>query len=216
MRQELVHLGNGAHALAIQILGNSEDAADAVHDAFASVLEKPGSWDRQCYETLEEAVVLVNRFLAESAATIGWPAADTEVELGLTDILVHLPGRGTEAMRIETSGWGDLRTFFGDEAHANGNGFTSYPDTGAHSEDAADNVFFRKDAVDMAAFLLRQAMIMREIRERGETNYWMNYRLLGLDPRIGWGRRSHVDQTAVALEKYFREWVAEQGIGEEA
>ncbi len=47
MRQELVHLGNGAHALAIQILGNSEDAADAVHDAFASVLEKPGAWDRR-------------------------------------------------------------------------------------------------------------------------------------------------------------------------
>lgn len=45
MRQELVHLGNGAHALAIQILGNSEDAADAVHDAFATVLEKPGSYD---------------------------------------------------------------------------------------------------------------------------------------------------------------------------
>jgi RNA polymerase sigma-70 factor (ECF subfamily) len=47
MRQELVHLGNGAHALAIQILGNSDDAADAVHDAFASVLEKPDSWDHR-------------------------------------------------------------------------------------------------------------------------------------------------------------------------
>ena len=47
MRQELVHLGNGAHALAIQILGDSDDAADAVHDAFASVLEKPGSYDRE-------------------------------------------------------------------------------------------------------------------------------------------------------------------------
>jgi RNA polymerase sigma-70 factor (ECF subfamily) len=47
MRQELVRLGNGAHALAIQILGNSDDAADAVHDAFASVLEKPASWDRR-------------------------------------------------------------------------------------------------------------------------------------------------------------------------
>ena len=47
MRQELVHLGNGAHALAIQILGNSEDAADAVHDAFAAVLEKPESWDHR-------------------------------------------------------------------------------------------------------------------------------------------------------------------------
>ena len=38
MRQELAHLGNGAHALAIQILGNSDDAADAVHDAFATAL----------------------------------------------------------------------------------------------------------------------------------------------------------------------------------
>lgn len=45
MRQELVQLGNGAHALAIQILGNSDDAADAVHDAFATVLEKPASYD---------------------------------------------------------------------------------------------------------------------------------------------------------------------------
>ena len=45
MRQELVQLGNGAHALAIQILGNSEVAADAVHDAFASVLEKPASYE---------------------------------------------------------------------------------------------------------------------------------------------------------------------------
>ena len=47
MRQELVQLGNGAHALAMQILGNSDDAADAVHDAFAAVLEKPASYDGQ-------------------------------------------------------------------------------------------------------------------------------------------------------------------------
>jgi RNA polymerase sigma-70 factor (ECF subfamily) len=47
MRQELVHLGNGAHALAIQILGNSEDAADAVHDAFAAVLARPESYDHE-------------------------------------------------------------------------------------------------------------------------------------------------------------------------
>ena len=41
MRQELAQLGNGAHALAIQILGNVDDAADAVHDSFASVLSRP-------------------------------------------------------------------------------------------------------------------------------------------------------------------------------
>ncbi|MDX1499368.1 MAG: sigma-70 family RNA polymerase sigma factor [Woeseiaceae bacterium] len=45
MRQQLARLGGGAHALAIQILGNSEDAADAVHDAFAVVLAKPGAYD---------------------------------------------------------------------------------------------------------------------------------------------------------------------------
>ena len=45
MRQQLAQLGGGAHALATQILGNTEDAADAVHDAFASVLAKPDAYD---------------------------------------------------------------------------------------------------------------------------------------------------------------------------
>ncbi len=45
MRQELAQLGGGAHALAIQILGNADDAADAVHDAFAVVLAKPDAYD---------------------------------------------------------------------------------------------------------------------------------------------------------------------------
>ncbi|MEJ2382783.1 MAG: sigma factor-like helix-turn-helix DNA-binding protein [Xanthomonadales bacterium] len=43
MQNELAALGNGAHALAIQILGNPDDAADAVHDAFAQVLARPYS-----------------------------------------------------------------------------------------------------------------------------------------------------------------------------
>ena len=45
MKQQLVQMGSGAHALAIQILGNPEDAADAVHDAFAVVLSRPGAYD---------------------------------------------------------------------------------------------------------------------------------------------------------------------------
>jgi RNA polymerase sigma-70 factor (ECF subfamily) len=45
MRNELVSLGTSAHVLAIQILGNADDAADAVHDAFASVLSRPQSYD---------------------------------------------------------------------------------------------------------------------------------------------------------------------------
>ncbi len=45
MRQQLAQLGGGAHALAIQILGNAADAADAVHDAFATALARPDAFD---------------------------------------------------------------------------------------------------------------------------------------------------------------------------
>ena len=45
MRYELAHLSSGAHALATQILGNVDDAADAVHDALANALGKPGAYD---------------------------------------------------------------------------------------------------------------------------------------------------------------------------
>ena len=44
MRQELAYLGNGAHALAIQILGNADDAADAVQDALAQALRRSGQY----------------------------------------------------------------------------------------------------------------------------------------------------------------------------
>jgi len=47
MREQLVHIGNGAHALATQILGNPDDAADAVHDAFAKALSRPGAYDER-------------------------------------------------------------------------------------------------------------------------------------------------------------------------
>lgn len=45
MQQQLIQLGNGAHALATQMLGNSDDAADAVHDAFAKVLRRPDAYN---------------------------------------------------------------------------------------------------------------------------------------------------------------------------
>ena len=45
MRQQLIQLGNGAHAMATQMLGNADDAADAVHDVFAKVLRKPEAYD---------------------------------------------------------------------------------------------------------------------------------------------------------------------------
>ena len=45
MREQLIQLGGGAHALAIQILGNAEDASDAVQESFAAVLGRPGAYD---------------------------------------------------------------------------------------------------------------------------------------------------------------------------
>jgi len=45
LRHELVQLGGGAHALAIQILGNVDDAADAVHDSLTRALENEHAYD---------------------------------------------------------------------------------------------------------------------------------------------------------------------------
>jgi RNA polymerase sigma-70 factor (ECF subfamily) len=45
MRNELVSLGGGAHVLATQILGDVDDAADAVHDALATALGRPDAYD---------------------------------------------------------------------------------------------------------------------------------------------------------------------------
>ena len=44
MQQQLVQLGNGAHALATQMLGNANDATDAVHDAIVKALNQPGAY----------------------------------------------------------------------------------------------------------------------------------------------------------------------------
>ena len=45
MQHELIRLGAGAHALAIQILGNRDDAADAVQDAMIKALTAPEAYD---------------------------------------------------------------------------------------------------------------------------------------------------------------------------
>jgi RNA polymerase sigma-70 factor (ECF subfamily) len=45
MQHELAKLGNGAHAFATQMLGSADDAADAVHDAIATALQRPEAWD---------------------------------------------------------------------------------------------------------------------------------------------------------------------------
>ena len=43
--QQLLELGNGAHALALQMLGNTDDATDVVQDAIVKTLRRPGGYD---------------------------------------------------------------------------------------------------------------------------------------------------------------------------
>jgi RNA polymerase sigma-70 factor (ECF subfamily) len=43
--QHLLQLGNGAHALALQMLGNADDATDVVQDAIVKALRNRGGYD---------------------------------------------------------------------------------------------------------------------------------------------------------------------------
>jgi hypothetical protein len=168
---------------------------------------EPGSRDRQAYERLESAIALANRFLEASPAAVDLPAGRTRFELGMTDVIAHLGELGTYPVRIETAGWGDTRTLFGDRVHGTTTGFLAAHDNSAAEEDASNNVFFLLTPEDMAATLLRQALIAWQIQSRGELGYWLNYDLLGLDPTIGWWRGATVDERANAVEDAYFEWI---------
>ncbi|MEM6638957.1 MAG: sigma-70 family RNA polymerase sigma factor [Pseudomonadota bacterium] len=43
--EQLAQLGGGAHALATYLLGNRDDAADAVHDAIVNALRRPHAYN---------------------------------------------------------------------------------------------------------------------------------------------------------------------------
>lgn len=45
MQQQILQLGNGAHALALQMLGNIDDATDVVQDAIVKTLANSGGYD---------------------------------------------------------------------------------------------------------------------------------------------------------------------------
>lgn len=168
---------------------------------------EPGSRDAQAYARLETAVGLANRFLRATPAAEGQPAGRSFLELGMTDVIAHLGELGTYPLRIETAGWGDTRTLFGDRVHGTTTGFLAAHDNSAAKDDASDNVFFLMAPEDMAATLLRQALITWEIQSRGELAYWLNYDLLGLDPTIGWWRGATVDRRANAMEDAYYAWL---------
>lgn len=169
---------------------------------------EPGSAERAAYERLEAAADLANEFLATSEFARGFPAESARFSLDHSDLLLRCTGEGIWPLRIETAGWADPRTAIGDGVHPTERGFLSArrTDAGASGAASTDAVFLQLDAPSMAGLLLRQATTMREIHARGSFDYWLNYDLLGLDPRYGWGDDNPVDARADAVHRAFWQW----------
>ncbi|TAH37313.1 MAG: hypothetical protein EYC70_10090 [Planctomycetota bacterium] len=166
----------------------------------------------QAYQRLEKAVALANEFLRSSPDAVLFPAEGARFSLSFTDILVTFEGEGIEAVRMETPGWGDLRTVLGDGYHPTDQGFlTQRVSSGAEGSGTKDASFLKLSHDEMAAVLLRQVTMQREVQTRGGFDYWINYDLLGLWPANGWGEDNPVNRRAYAVEAAFRRWLAARG-----
>lgn len=176
----------------------------------------PGSDERAAYDRLAEAVELANEFLETSEFARGFPAGAAQLSLDHTDILIRIQGEGIFPMRIQTTGWADPRTVFGDGVHPTNNGFVTArrTDQDATGSETTDSAFLLLTPPEMAGLLLRQALTVHEIRVRGAFDYWINYDLLGLDPSIGWGEDSTVNLRSEALLAAFEQWHAERAAAE--
>ena len=172
-----------------------------------------GSEEQASYLRLESAVQLANEFLSTSTFARGFPAEEAQLSLGLNDLLLHLKGEDSVTMRIETTGWGDLRTVFGDGVHPNDQGFLTARRTNADAtgDSTSDAAFLQLSVPDMAALLLRQAATLREMKERGEFDFWINYNLLGLNPQTGWLEGNVVERRAYAVQAGFYQWMTQRG-----
>lgn len=170
-----------------------------------------GSKPAHVYAELETAVELANGFLDTSSFAKGFPAEGAKFELGINNIILRLENEYDLTVAIETTYWGDWRFIFGSDVQSSADGLlAAHRPDGKNTDDITDNEFLKLDAGNMAAILLRQSAIMREIRARGEIDYWLNYKLLGIDPARGWVEGAHVNKRGVLTEKAFRLWLAEQ------
>jgi hypothetical protein len=136
----------------------------------------------------------------------GFPAENARFELGINNIILRLENEYDLTIALEVAYWGDWRFIFGGDVQATEHGLISAIDiegNGPH-----DNLFLATGAADMAGTLLKQCSIMREIQARGEVDYWLNYKLLGVDPGRGWGQNSHVNLRGVLTERAFLQWLA--------
>jgi len=169
-----------------------------------------GSQDSIAYSTLKEAAVLANDFLANSPLAKGFPAENARFDLGLNNVILRLDNEYDLVVSIKRAYWGDLRFVVGLDVQADADGIVAaHRADDSSSEYASDNEFFKLNSVDMAAALLRQSVVMREIQARGELDYWLNYTLLGVDLNRDWRDKSHVDMRATLTEKAFRQWHAQ-------
>lgn len=172
----------------------------------------------QSYQRLEKAVALANEFLRTSPDAYLFPAEGARFRLSFSDLLVEYRNEGIAAVRMETPGWGDPRTLLGDGYHPTEHGFMAERMTGETTpgDDTNDSGFLALAHDEMAAVLLRQVAMQREIEERGAFDYWVNYDLLGLWPGNGYGAGNPVNRRAYAVEAAFRSWLAARGGNEPA
>ena len=169
-----------------------------------------GSQDAQAYNTLQEAVVLANDFLASTKLAKGYPAEGARFHLGLNNIILRLENEYDLVVSIKRAYWGDLRFVAGEDVQADADGIVvAMSGDDRESDAASDNAFLQLPSVSMAATLLRQSVVMREIQARGEIDYWLNYALLGVDANRDWSDNSHVDKRAALIGQAFYQWHAE-------
>ena len=166
-----------------------------------------GSQDSQAYEALQEAVALANDFLASSPLAKGYPAENAHFDLGLNNIILRLDNEYDLVVSIKQAYWGDLRFVAGEDVQADADGIVAAMSVNDRESDtASDNAFLKLPALRMAALLLRQSVVMREIQARGEVDYWLNYTLLGLNINRAYRNNSHVDKRAALTEQAFYQW----------
>ena len=169
---------------------------------------EPGTLEAEAYQRLREAVDLANAFLEDRPEQAGLPGDGAYYLLGFTDVLVHFRGHGRYALRISTAGWGDLRTVAGDGLHPTSQGILA--DHGARREHALGNDFLSLPREEMAAALLRGTVPMLRIKQRGGTDYWVNYSVRGLVEAKGWGAANPESADEHALETAYWEWLRDR------
>ncbi|MBC8371408.1 MAG: hypothetical protein H8E25_15505 [Planctomycetes bacterium] len=194
--------------LALSVFGSCATQTVYLHQLRAG---EAGSEEALVYDEIQKAVALANEFLANSKYAKGFPAESAHFDLGLSNIILRLENEYDLIVAIETSYWGDLRFLFGADVQASDHGIIAAhrPDY-VLDDDITDNEFFHLHFLKMAGTLLRQSVVMREIQARGELDFWLNYKLLGIDPGRGWNKNSHVYERANLTEKAFLLWYREQ------